>query len=116
MSSHSFCAPVSVIPLPARVSSTPVTAAMTTDPQDHTVGHALAKVATHSEKHSIDEKNDKGLTPPSDDFIVNSEGVTHEELRTLRNVPDRLPFTAWLVIIVEFAERYVESIDASHDV
>jgi len=82
---------------------------MTTDAQDHTVGHALA--ATHDEKHSISEKDDKGLTSPSDDFIANSEGVTHEELRTLRNVPDRLPFTAWLVIIVEFAERFVESID-----
>jgi POT family proton-dependent oligopeptide transporter len=88
---------------------------MTTDSQDHTVGHALAKVATQNETPSIDEKKDEGLTSPSDDFIVNSEGVTHEELRTLRNVPDRLPFTAWLVIVVEFAERYVESIDASQD-
>ncbi len=85
---------------------------MTTDPHDHTVGDSLANVATHSEK-SIAEKIDKIVTPPSDDFIVNSEGVTHEELRTLRNVPDRLPFIAWLVIIVEFAERYVESIYAS---
>jgi POT family proton-dependent oligopeptide transporter len=89
---------------------------MTTDSQDHTVGHDLAKVASHDEKHSIDEKGNKGLTSPSDEFIPNSEGVTHEELRTLRNVPDRLPFTAWLVIIVEFAERYVESIEASYDV
>ena len=59
---------------------------MTTDPKD-----ALAQVVTQDEKHSIDEK---GLTSPSDDVIVNSEGVTHEELRTLRNIPDRLPFTA----------------------
>jgi len=93
-------------------------AAMTTAPQDHTVGDALAKVATRDSNHSIDEKSDKGRTSPSasDDFIPNSEGVTHEELRTLRNVPDRLPFTAWLVIIVEFAERYVRSIEASQDV
>lgn len=83
---------------------------MTTDPKDHTVGHDLARVATPDEKHSINEKSNKGLTSPSDDFIVNSEGVTHEELRTLRSVPDRLPFTAWLVIVVECAERYVESI------
>lgn len=90
---------------------------MTTDPHDHTVGDSLANVATHNEeKHSIDEKSDKGVSSPNDDFIVNSEGVTHEELRTLRNVPDRLPSTAWLVIIVEFAERYVESIHASQDV
>jgi proton-dependent oligopeptide transporter, POT family len=80
---------------------------MTTDPQDHAVGHALAKVATLDETQSINEKNEKGRTSPGDDFIVNSEGVTHEELRTLRNVADRLPLTAWLVIIVEFAERYV---------
>ena len=84
---------------------------MATDQHDHTVGDPLARITTHSEKHSIDEKSNKVVTSPSDDFIVNSEGVTHEELRTLRNVPDRLPFTAWLVIIVEFAERYVESID-----
>jgi POT family proton-dependent oligopeptide transporter len=83
---------------------------MTTDPQDHTVSDALAKVATLDEKQTIEEKGDKRPTSPSDDFIVNSEGVTHEELRSLRNVPDRLPLTAWLVIIVEFAERYVLSI------
>lgn len=88
---------------------------MTIEPQDDTVGKALAKVATHDETGSINEKKDKDLTSPSDDYIVNSEGVTHEELRTLRNVPDRLPYTAWLVIIVEFAERYVESIKVSQD-
>ena len=85
---------------------------MATDPHDHTVGDPLAKVATHSEKHSIDEKSSEGVTSPGDDFIVGSEGVTHAELRTLRNVPDRLPFTAWLVVIVEFAERYVEYLGA----
>lgn len=84
---------------------------MTSDPKDHNVGHDLAKVATPEEKYPTQEKTDQGLTAPSDEFIVNSEGVTHEELRTLRNVPDRLPITAWLVVVVEFAERYVESIE-----
>lgn len=40
-------------------------------------------------------------------FIRGSEGVTQHDLDTLRIVPDRLPYTAWLVVIVEFAERYV---------
>ena len=85
---------------------------MTTDPQNHAMDHALAKVATIDEKQSINKKNDEDLTSPRDDFVVNSEGVTHEELRTLKHVPDRLPLTAWLVIVVEFAERYAESIEA----
>jgi POT family proton-dependent oligopeptide transporter len=40
-------------------------------------------------------------------IVENSEGVTEHELATLRHVADRLPFTAWLVVFVEFAERYV---------
>ncbi|KAF5321053.1 hypothetical protein D9619_000104 [Psilocybe cf. subviscida] len=39
-------------------------------------------------------------------FIRGSEGVTQHDLDTLRIVPDRLPYTAWLVVIVEFAERW----------
>jgi proton-dependent oligopeptide transporter, POT family len=34
-----------------------------------------------------------------------SEGVTEHDLATLRQVPDRVPLAAWLVVIVEFAER-----------
>ena len=39
-------------------------------------------------------------------FVEGSEGVTHEELATLRHLPDSIPFTAFLVIVVEFAERW----------
>lgn len=40
-------------------------------------------------------------------FIEGSEGVTQHDLDTLRHVGDRLPYSAWLVVTVEFAERYV---------
>jgi hypothetical protein len=40
-------------------------------------------------------------------FIEGSEGVTQHDLDTLRHVADRLPYTAWLVVSVEFAERCV---------
>ena len=39
-------------------------------------------------------------------FVEGSEGVTHEELSTLRHLPDALPFAAFLVVVVEFAERW----------
>lgn len=40
-------------------------------------------------------------------IVEGSEGVTEHELLTLRHVADRLPYTAWFVVIVEFAERFV---------
>jgi len=43
----------------------------------------------------------------SQSFIEGSEGVTQHDVDTLRHVADRLPAAAWLVAIVEFAERYV---------
>ena len=39
-------------------------------------------------------------------FVEGSEGVTHEELATLRHLPDSIPFAAFLVVVVEFAERW----------
>ncbi|KAF8869773.1 peptide/h+ symporter protein [Infundibulicybe gibba] len=39
-------------------------------------------------------------------IVEGSEGVTQHELDTLRPVADRLPYTAWLVVVVEFAERW----------
>jgi len=54
---------------------------------------------------SIDEKHYHG-EPDGSSIIVGSEGVTEHELATLRHVADRLPYTAWLVVIVEFAERW----------
>lgn len=40
-------------------------------------------------------------------YIEGSEGVTQHDVDTLRHVADRLPAAAWMVAIVEFAERYV---------
>lgn len=51
---------------------------------------------------SIDEKNIEG---DGSSYIDGSEGVTQHDLDTLRHVADTLPYTAWLVLIVEFAER-----------
>lgn len=51
---------------------------------------------------SIDEKNVEG---DGSSYIDGSEGVTQHDLDTLRHVADTLPYTAWLVLIVEFAER-----------
>ncbi|KAF9034058.1 peptide/h+ symporter protein [Panaeolus papilionaceus] len=39
-------------------------------------------------------------------FIEGSEGVTQQDLDTYRHVSDKLPWSAWLVILVEFAERW----------
>ncbi|KAF8869772.1 peptide/h+ symporter protein [Infundibulicybe gibba] len=39
-------------------------------------------------------------------IVEGSEGVTQHELDTLRHVADRLPYAAWLVAVVEFAERW----------
>lgn len=38
--------------------------------------------------------------------LEGSEGVTQHDLETLRHVSDKFPLAAWLVVIVEFAERY----------
>ncbi|KAJ3505854.1 hypothetical protein NLJ89_g7195 [Agrocybe chaxingu] len=53
--------------------------------------------------------DDEKLGHDSDDsqsFIEGSEGVTQHDLDTLRHVADRLPYAAWLVVFVEFAERW----------
>jgi len=74
---------------------------MTTDHTDKSLGLALAKVATLDEKRSIDAER-----LSADEYIPNSENVTQHEFDTLRHVGDTLPYTAWLVVVVEFAERW----------
>ncbi|KAF9535179.1 peptide/h+ symporter protein [Crepidotus variabilis] len=39
-------------------------------------------------------------------IIEGSENVSRTEFNNLRHIPDRLPYTAWLVVFVEFAERW----------
>ena len=45
-------------------------------------------------------------------IVEGSEDITEHELATLRHVPDRLPYTAWLIVVVELAERCVSSLNA----
>jgi proton-dependent oligopeptide transporter, POT family len=73
---------------------------MTTIPDDKALDKALARVAT------LDEKASFHSGPSEDDIVPGSEGVTHRELATLRHVRDSLPYSAWLVVTVEFAERW----------
>jgi POT family proton-dependent oligopeptide transporter len=40
------------------------------------------------------------------DIVEGSEGVTYDELHQYRHVADRLPWTSWVVVFVEFAERW----------
>ncbi|THH33120.1 hypothetical protein EUX98_g1079 [Antrodiella citrinella] len=59
--------------------------------------------AVHDDVSVVDEKADHS----SDDHLVEgSDDVTELEFKTLRHVADTLPYTAWLVVIVEFAERW----------
>ncbi|PVF97460.1 PTR2-domain-containing protein [Serendipita vermifera] len=72
-----------------------------TDQTDRSEGVALAKVSTLDEKKAVD-----GVYGKPDEYIPNSEGVTQHEYDTLQHVGDALPLSAWLVVIVEFAERW----------
>ncbi|TCD69597.1 hypothetical protein EIP91_007019 [Steccherinum ochraceum] len=61
-------------------------------------GHDVASV--------VDEKAGSSSENSDDRLVEGSEDVTEYEYRTLRHVADTLPYTAWLVVIVEFAERW----------
>ncbi|KAF5363382.1 hypothetical protein D9756_000014 [Leucocoprinus leucothites] len=70
-------------------------------------------MATHDEKISEDHARPASVddikfqyAEDGDSIIEGSEGVTQKDLNTYRHVADRLPLTAWLVVIVEFAERW----------
>jgi hypothetical protein len=41
---------------------------------------------------------------PSND--VEDDGISDEDLRTLRRVSDKIPISAWLVVVVELCERF----------
>jgi POT family proton-dependent oligopeptide transporter len=72
-----------------------------TDQTDRSEGVALAKVSSLDEKKAVD-----GVYGKPDEFIPNSENVTQHEYDTLHHIGDSLPLSAFLVAIVEFAERY----------
>ncbi|KAG8781844.1 hypothetical protein FRC20_006308 [Serendipita sp. 405] len=73
---------------------------MANDPTDKQMP-ALAKLATLEEKKMAD-----GDYASSEEYLPGSDGVTLHEFKTLRHVSDRHPYHAWLVVIVEFAERW----------
>ena len=39
-------------------------------------------------------------------LVEGSEDVTHGDFDTLRHIPDSLPFSSFLVVVIEFAERF----------
>jgi POT family proton-dependent oligopeptide transporter len=57
---------------------------------------------------SLDEKNDLASTDADEpEYLEGSEGVTQNDLINFRQIPDALPWAAFLVVVVEFAERSV---------
>ncbi|KAJ7053645.1 peptide transporter PTR2B [Mycena amicta] len=52
----------------------------------------------------LDSGSSQSDAPPH--YLENSEGVTDEELATLRHVRDKMPWQAFSVAAVEFAERW----------
>jgi len=59
----------------------------------------MTRTSTPDEKRHIHDVED-------DNIVEGSEGVTQHEFDTLRHVADRLPISTWLVVVVEFAERW----------
>ncbi|KAJ7445551.1 peptide transporter PTR2B [Mycena galericulata] len=54
----------------------------------------------------IDEDVKQASDVDSDSVLENSEGVTQHDLATLRHVRDKIPWQAFTVAVVEFAERW----------
>ncbi|TFK20581.1 peptide transporter PTR2B [Coprinopsis marcescibilis] len=62
---------------------------------------SVERVASIDEKYVVhDDPNDPNA------LVEGSEGVTKHELDTLRHVADKFPYAAWLIVIVELAERW----------
>lgn len=75
-------------------------------PAEKSGSNELIPVPAYDEKFG-DEKVSQGDNI-SGEFLPGSENVTQHDLDTLRHVSDSFPYSAWLVVIVEFAERYVD--------
>ena len=65
---------------------------------------AMAHAAPLQEKLEIDGSSTHESS--SGTLVEGSEGVTHGEFDTLRHIPDSLPLSSFLVVIIEFAERF----------
>jgi hypothetical protein len=81
----------------------------------HASTHHFGDLLTNSHGHSDDINSPPSYT--GDELAVsqsikadyedfNEEEPTEEELATLRRVGDKIPYTAWLVAVVELAERF----------
>ncbi|KAK6996639.1 Peptide/h+ symporter protein [Favolaschia claudopus] len=62
------------------------------------------KVVSDDNGSFVDEK--RRSNSDADSVLENSEGVTEHELATLRHVRDKMPWQAFSVAAVEFAERW----------
>ncbi|TFK18177.1 peptide transporter PTR2B [Coprinopsis marcescibilis] len=71
---------------------------------DSKVDDAKVEPTTFSDNGKLSPIDDNGSD--GDTIIEGSEGVSKHEYDTLRHVGDRFPWTAWLIVIVEFAERW----------
>ncbi len=69
--------------------------------------HKGVKPETPVPRNSSVEDEKVQYNEDGDSIIAGSEGVTQRDLDTYRHTADHLPLAAWLVVIVEFAERYV---------
>jgi len=65
---------------------------------------AMAHAAPIEEKQEVDGSSVHGSL--ADTLVEGSEDVTHAEFDTLRHIPDSLPLSSFLVVTVEFAERF----------
>ncbi|KAJ7714126.1 peptide/h+ symporter protein [Mycena metata] len=64
-------------------------------------------MAHAAEKSLSDEsKGVEDIEESSDSVLENSDGVTQRDLETLRHVRDKIPWQAFTVAVVEFAERW----------
>lgn len=72
----------------------------------HATDRALDSAHAHGETFDEKKPESSHACVTSGAFVEGSEGVTHEELATLRHLPDSIPFAAFLVVVVEFAERW----------
>ncbi|KAJ6488431.1 peptide/h+ symporter protein [Mycena vulgaris] len=60
----------------------------------------------HASSPPGDDSKQLSDAESSDSVLENSEGVTHHDLSTLRHVRDKIPWQAFTVAVVEFAERW----------
>lgn len=61
---------------------------------------------TNAPKEAVAAEAYAQSTPDSEPMAEDEFEPTLEELQTLRHIGDKIPYTAWLVAVVELAERF----------